>query len=222
MADSPDLLIRVKDYVQQRLPVDSTGHDWLHCQRVARLALEIAQEEPAADLLHVELAAWLHDVHDWKFAAEQPAERRGQEKLIVWLLQNGASQTEAEALVTTIEEISFKGAGVATVPSTIEGKIVQDADRLEALGAIGIARCFAYGGYKRQALWDPSVPVQSHNSFGEYKTKTSTSVNHFFEKLLLLKERMNTRAGRALAESRHEHLLSFLKALGEDLGVRLL
>ena len=186
---------------------DSSGHDWHHTDRVRRMALAIAREE-GADLVVVELAALLHDVADWKFAggdhlAGPRAARR-------WLEQNGADPALIDHVESIVAGLSFKGAGVPTPMATLEGQIVQDADRLDAIGAIGIARTFAYGGHKGQPIHDPEVPPQPHDSFDAYKRGGGSTINHFYEKLLLLKDRMNTAAARRLAAERHRFLEQFL------------
>ncbi|HEX5103280.1 MAG TPA: HD domain-containing protein [Pirellulaceae bacterium] len=203
-----DIIPQTAEHVRSLLAGDATGHDWFHIERVRKTALAIAREE-GADLFVVELAALLHDVADWKFAeGDHTASPRAARR---WL---EALEVNPE-IVGHIEEIiaglSFKGAGVPTPMRTLEGQIVQDADRLDALGAIGIARTFAYGGHKGQPLHDPSLPAQSHASFEAYKNNVGTSINHFYEKLLLLKDRMNTATGRRLAEERHTYTEQFLE-----------
>jgi uncharacterized protein len=197
---------------------DSSGHDWFHIERVRNTALTIAREE-GADLFVVELAALLHDVADWKFAdGDHTASPRAARR---WL----QSLPVAPAVIDHVEDIvatlSFKGAGVATPMKTLEGRIVQDADRLDALGAIGIARTFAYGGHKGQAMHDPELQPQLHGSFEAYKSNVGTTINHFYEKLLLLKDRMNTAAGKRLAAERHAFMERYLEQfIAEWQGVR--
>lgn len=194
-------------FVRERLGEESTGHDWYHVDRVRRTALMIGAAE-GADLPVVELAALLHDIADWKFhGGDHDA---GPRVAADWLASLGVPAETIDAIGTIIGEVSFKGAGVATRPTTLEGKVVQDADRLDALGAIGIARTFAYGGHKGQPLHDPLLAPVKHDSFEAYKTNKGTSINHFHEKLLLLKDRMNTDAARRLAASRHQFMEHFL------------
>jgi uncharacterized protein len=176
--------------------------------RVARNALKIAGSEPGADRFIVQAAALLHDIKDWKFA--RGSDEAGPREATRLLKRLGASVGETQAVAEVIRGCSFKGAAVKTKPGSIEGKIVQDADRLDAIGAIGIARCFAYGGMKRREIYQPGKKPVLHRSFVHYKKSKSHSINHFYEKLLLLKSRMNTRGGRRLAVSRHRFMRDFL------------
>ncbi|MEX2175642.1 MAG: HD domain-containing protein [Pirellulaceae bacterium] len=194
-------------YVRNLLADDSSGHDWFHIERVRGTALTIGREENA-DLLVVELAALLHDVADWKFAGGDHT--AGPRQARIWLESQGAEATLTYRVCEIIADLSFQGAGVATPMHTLEGQAVQDADRLDALGAVGIARTFAYGGHKGQPLHDPAIAPQPHASFEAYKNNRGTSINHFYEKLLLLQERMNTRTGKRLAAERHRFMEQFL------------
>ena len=169
-------------YVKQIFADDCSGHDYHHTMRVSRLAVQIAKKEKA-DLLIVQLAALLHDVADAKL----------------------------EAVCKSIEEVSFAGTD-SVVPSTIEGKCVQDADRLDAMGAIGIARAFAYGGSKGRKIYDPEIKPRVNMSKEEYRqNQNSTSINHFYEKLLLLKDMMNTDAAKRIAEHRQAVMEAYLE-----------
>lgn len=216
--DQTLILSRTTDHVRKLLDGDSAGHDWWHIERVRRVALTIAREE-GGDLFLVELAALLHDVADWKFAGGD--EKAGPAAVRQWLeslippLPLGEGSGEDAAIIDhvcrIIGQLSFKGAGVATPMDSLEGACVQDADRLEALGAIGIARTFAYGGWKGQPMHDPDLPPQMHGTFTEYKQNKGTTINHFYEKLLLLKDRMNTAAGKRLAAARHEYMEQYLQ-----------
>jgi uncharacterized protein len=198
---------RTEALVQEQFAADATGHDWPHIRRVRDLALRFARELEA-DLLIVELGALLHDIADWKF--HDGDSDLGPRKAADWLLLLGAPGKLADQVATIVKEISFKGAGVATPMSTLEGQIVQDADRIEALGAIGIARAFAYGGSKGRVMHDPAVPPLMHASFEAYKKDTGPTLNHFYEKLFLLKDRMNTEPARRLAEHRHQVMERFV------------
>jgi uncharacterized protein len=187
---------------------DSSGHDWFHVARVRSTALTIAREE-GADLTVVELAALLHDVADWKFAdGDHTAGPRAARE---WLQSKNADNNLIEHICQIIAGLSFKGAGVPTPMATLEGQVVQDADRLDALGAIGIARTFAYGGHKGQPMHDPEITPRLHGSFDDYKRGGGTSINHFYEKLLLLAERMNTATGKHLAGERQRFMEQFLE-----------
>lgn len=155
----------------------------------------------------VQMAALLHDLDDWKFnpdGDESPARAKA------WLEQCGVDEAVSKQVVEIIAHLSFKGAGVENKIDTIEGMIVQDADRLDAIGAVGVGRAFAYGGYKGRPLYDPDSPPQAHRSFEQYKNSRSATINHFYEKLLLLKDRMNTPAAKRMAEERHDFMLKFL------------
>lgn len=212
------ILEKTRDHVRQLLADDSAGHDWHHVDRVCRTALTIAREE-GADPVVVELAALLHDVADWKFAGGD--HRAGSKAARAWLEGLQTPSAVVEHVCEIIDQLSFKGAGVQTPMSTLEGQCVQDADRLDAIGAIGIGRAFAYGGYKGRLMHDPAVPPQLHDSFEAYKKNTGPTLNHFYEKLLLLKDRMNTAAGKRLAEGRHRFMEQYLEQfLAEWDGVR--
>jgi len=201
------ILEKTTDHVRSLLSGEGSGHDWFHVERVRNVAIRVGRDE-GADLFVVELAALLHDVADWKFAGgDHDAGPRAARN---WLASLGVDQSVIDHVADIIARLSFKGAGVETSMSTIEGRCVQDADRLDAIGAIGVARAFAYGGYKGRAMYDPAVPPQPHASFEAYKKNYGPTINHFYEKLLLLKDRMNTSAGKRLAAERHAFLEQFL------------
>ena len=195
-------------FVKERLPADPTGHDWWHTYRVWKNAIHIGAEEQV-DMYVVQLAALLHDVADHKF--HQGDDKLGAQVAAEWLAGLGVEESVVAHVSEIIAEMSFKGANVDSAICTTEGMVVQDADRLDALGAVGIARAFAYGGYKQRLLHDPDVPPVQHDSFEQYKATKGPTVNHFYEKLLLLKDRMNTAAGRRMAERRHAILEEFLR-----------
>ncbi|MEW5896426.1 MAG: HD domain-containing protein [Nanoarchaeota archaeon] len=205
MNSKQQIVANTASYVKETLSGESTGHDWHHIERVRKLALRIGREE-RADLFIVELGALLHDIADWKFYGDSSV---GAEKARAFLQ---AQQVEAEVIDKVcymVENISFKGGTGSKRMHILEGKIVQDADRLDAMGAIGVARCFAFGGYKGRELYNPDIPPMHHKSFDEYKKYVGTSLNHFDEKLLLLLELMNTEAGRRIAQGRHDYLVQF-------------
>lgn len=208
MTTPPTTLIpRIAAQLRTRFADEASGHDWFHLERVWRLARRLAEQE-GANAEIAELGALLHDIADWKFhGGDDSVGPREAEAL---LRAEGAPAEVIAAVVDIVATISFKGAGVATPMRTLEGQCVQDADRLDALGAIGIARCFAYGGHAGRLLYDPAQPPVLHASAAEYKAAKGTSLNHFPEKLLLLKERMNTASGRALAEERHRYMEEFV------------
>jgi uncharacterized protein len=203
-----EILQTTTKYVRGLLSGEGSGHDWFHVERVRNTALHIAREE-RADMFVVELAALLHDVADWKFAGGD--HDAGPQAAKKWLDSQSVSKEVTDHVAGIIADLSFKGAGVDTPMRTIEGQCVQDADRLDALGAIGIARAFAYGGHKGRALYDPAIPPQPHASFEAYKKNAGPTINHFYEKLLLLRDRMSTATGKRLAADRHAYLKRYLE-----------
>ena len=206
--DKEAILKQTEEYVYKTLEGEGSGHDWYHIDRVRRNSLRIAREEKA-DLFIVELGALLHDIADWKFHGGDDAV--GPRVAREWLQKLGADENTIQHVCDIIKDISFKGAGVKSQMKTKEGMCVQDGDRLDALGAIGIARCFATGAKMERQLYDPAEKPHMHSSFEEYKTKKGNSLNHFYEKLLLLKDRMNTAAGKKLAEERHQYMAEFVE-----------
>lgn len=206
--DKNDILEATAQFARQTLEGEGSGHDWWHIHRVRENAMAIGRAE-GADLFVVELAALLHDIADWKFHdgdAEAGPRVSGE-----WLTEQGVEAAVIDHVCDIIRKLSFKGAGVNTDMPTLEGRVVQDADRLEAIGAMGVARCFAYGGHKSRPIYDPESEPTPHGSFEEYKKTSGSTINHFYEKLLLLKDRMQTPTGRRLAEGRHAFMESFLK-----------
>jgi uncharacterized protein len=201
------VLEKTAEHIRALLADDSSGHDWWHIHRVRQNAICIGRRE-GADLFVVQLGALLHDVADWKFHGGDEA--LGPRRAADWLTGLEVEPPTIDEVCDIIRQVSFKGAGVATPMSTLEGQVVQDADRLDAIGAIGIARAFAYGGHAGRAIYDPGIPPEQHASFAAYKKNRGPTINHFYEKLLLLKDRMNTSAGRELAAARHRVLEEFL------------
>ena len=207
-----DIIARTANHVQSVLSGDGTGHDWWHVYRVWKMAQRIGQIEKA-DLLVVELAALLHDIADWKL--HDGDSLLGPKVVKEWLDLLDLAPDITEHVCQIIANISFKGAGVEQPTLSLEGQVVQDADRLDAMGAIGIARAFAYGGAKGRPLYDPTVTPTEHRTAEAY-LKGGTTINHFYEKLLLLKERMNTATGRAVAEERHRFMEDYLRRFYEE------
>ena len=205
--DSKKLIEKTRLYVEKELGGDGSGHDWWHVYRVWSIAKKIAQKENA-DQTIVELAALLHDIADWKF--NDGDESAGPRQVAAWLNKNGVDPGLVDEVCEIISTLSYKGAGVATPMRTIEGKIVQDADRLDAIGAVGIARTFAYGGNKNRLMYHPEESPVMHESFEHYKNNKGHTINHFHEKLLLLKDRMNTESAKNLAEQRHLFMENYL------------
>lgn len=202
-----DLIQQTADHVKKQFQHDSSGHDWWHIYRVWKNALFICQNEQA-DQFIVQLAALLHDLDDWKLSPESDGPPiRAQ----AWMQLLSIDSQVNEQVCEIIQHLSFKGAQVENQISTIEGMIVQDADRLDAIGAIGIGRAFAYGGHKGRLMYDPDSPPTLHASFEQYKNSRSATINHFHEKLFLLKERMNTATARRIAEQRHTFMQEFVE-----------
>ncbi len=208
----PDLIDRTANHVRTILSGDGTGHDWWHVYRVWKMAQQIGQAE-GANRLVVELAALLHDIADWKLHGGDSTV--GPRMAREWLNSLGVEPSIVEHVCQGIAGISFKGAKAEQPTLSLEGKVVQDADRLDAMGAIGIARAFAYGGAKGQAIYDPAIKPTEHRTAEAY-LKGSTTINHFYEKLLLLKDRMNTATGRAIAEARHQFMEDYLRRFIEE------
>ncbi|WHZ01447.1 HD domain-containing protein [Neobacillus sp. YX16] len=194
-------------YVRSELGEDATGHDWYHVDRVRRNALHICHQEQAGDPFIIEMAALLHDIPDEKLNESAEA---GRNKLDLFFQSIELPKDAQNAIVQIIESISYKG-GRKTELKSIEAKIVQDADRLDAIGAIGIARAFAYGGKKGQPIYDPTVNVREEMSLEEYRKGKSTSIHHFYEKLLKLKDLLNTDTAKEIAEKRHQVMERFLE-----------
>lgn len=205
--DIEDLINALSNDVQELFEGEGTGHDWWHIHRVMHNAIYIAEQE-GAEVEIVQIAALLHDVGDHKFHDEKDAS----EKMITKMLKKyKVSNDFIDEIVGIVSEVSFKGADVTTNPTSIEAKCVQDADRLDAIGAIGIARAFAFGGNRNRMIYDPNVAPKMHTDFEAYKSDKGHTINHFYEKLLLLKGRMQTETGRAMAEERHQFMETFLK-----------
>ena len=201
------IITRVRAYLQKEFPSDPTGHDYWHFDRVSRLSKKIASGEKAkVDMFILELGALLHDIGDWKFHDDELAGGKKARKL---LLESKVSESIIRKVEHIVDNVSFKGANVPNKMRSREGKIVQDAYRLDALGAIGLARVFATSAYFKHSLFDPTVKPVLHKSFGDYK-KSFTAINHFYEKLLLLKDKMNTKTGRKIAKEKHKFTQNFL------------
>jgi uncharacterized protein len=176
----------------------------------------IARFEPQADPFIVRAAALLHDIKDWKFADGD--EEAGPREAARLLKRFGADPAFISRVSQVVREVTFKGAKVKDRPTSLEAKIVQDADRLDAIGAVGIARCFAYGGMKGREIYNPHEKPVLHKSFAQYKKSKGHSLNHFYEKLLLLKGRMNTRQGEKLALARDKFMREYLKNFYAEWG----
>lgn len=211
---------KAKRYVKKYMDRDASGHDWYHTERVLHLAQKIAdQEKQKADLdmEAVQLIALLHDLDDRKLS---PRTYDNLDRAREFLYKNDVAADRREMILDSIRKLSFKGTGT-TVPDSTEGKIVQDADRLDAMGAIGIARTFAFGGSRGRAIFDPAQPPKLDMSEEVYNRGQSSGINHFYEKLLRLKDLMNTEAGKAIAVQRHRYMENYLEEFyGEWRGSR--
>jgi uncharacterized protein len=202
------IITQTADYVRKELYNAESGHDWQHTLRVWNNAKHIA-EEIECNLEVVELAALLHDIADSKF--HEGNEDIGPQLAEMHLRRLAYPEEGISHVVAIIRNISFKGGNEKRTHSSIELDIVQDADRLDALGAIGIARTFNYGGFKNRAIYDPDIKPNLQMTKEQYKSSTAPTINHFYEKLLLLKDRMNTTAGRKIALKRHHFMMEYLE-----------
>lgn len=196
------------NFVKEKLENAEGGHDWFHIERVYKNTLLIAKDEKC-NLLVCQLGALLHDIADSKFHGGD--ETIGPKTARSFLEKENVTEEIIDHVIKIIENISFKGGNFEKKFSSIELDIVQDADRLDAIGAIGIARCFNYGGFKNRALYNPEILPNMDMSKDEYKNSTSPTITHFYEKLLLLKDKMNTKTGKVIAEGRHHYMENFLE-----------
>jgi len=197
------IINRTEEYTRNHFENESSGHDWWHIHRVRKMALNLAESE-GGDRFIIEMAALLHDLDDWKLNTGHES------KTAKWLKTMQIDELEAEKILEIIEQISFKGARVENKAISVEAKIVQDADRLDAIGAIGIARTFAYGGHKSRPIYHPDIKPVMHTDFESYKSNTAPTINHFYEKLLLLKNTLNTVTAIEIAKNRHIFMEMFL------------
>jgi len=202
-----NLIERTIGFVKKELEHAEGGHDWFHIERVYRNALLIAKTEEV-DTTIVSLGALLHDIADSKF--HNGDESIGPKIAREWLENQNTGEEVIQHVIQIIDNISFKGGNLEQKFRSPELDVVQDADRLDAIGAIGIARTFNYGGFKDMKIYDPSIPPKMGMTKEEYKKSKAPTINHFYEKLLLLKDRMNTQTGRRLAEKRHVYMEEFL------------
>ena len=200
------------EFVKIKLMDEGSGHDYYHALRVYKTASYIAEKEGADDLI-VALAALLHDIDDWKFSLNNETTTSTVEDFMNSI---GINKNIIEVVCSIIKTLSFKGGVVDSTQHTLEGMIVQDADRLDALGAIGIARTFTYGGSKHQLIYDPAINPKNFTTLNEVKNEKNHTINHFYEKLLKLKELMNTSTGKELAEKRHKYMEDFLKEFHKE------
>jgi uncharacterized protein len=211
-----NLIENTIEFVKEKLEGAEAGHDWFHIERVWKLSKKIAEKEECT-IEVVELAALLHDIADPKF-------HNGDETLALkisreFLESQNTSEDVIEQVLFVIKNISFKNRGEVPENLPIELKIVQDADRIDAIGAIGIGRTFNFGGFKNNPMYDPNVKPSLNMSKEEYKKSNGTTINHFYEKLLLLKDLMNTSEGKKIAEERHDFMLRFLDQFYKEWNV---
>lgn len=206
-----EIISKTENFVRDSLKGSEAGHDWSHIERVVRNARTIAASENA-DPFVVELAALLHDIADSKF--HEGDEELGPERSERFLKGLELPSEVVDHVVNLVRHVSFKNELDPSAEQSfdsIELRVLKDADRLDAIGAIGVARAFNYGGYKNRALYDPSVKPVVKQSKENYKKSTAPTINHFYEKLLLLKDKMNTETGRKMAEERHAFMETFLE-----------
>lgn len=202
------VIARTIEFVKNELKHAEGGHDWFHVNRVYKTALKIASGEKAS-LFIVSLGALLHDIADYKFTDGD--ENLGPEKARKFLQKQNLPEEIIEPVVKIIENVSYKGGRETSEWNSTELQIVQDADRLDAMGAIGIARTFNYGGYKNRKIYDPKIKPNPGQTPEEYKSSKSPTINHFYEKLLLLKEGMHTETAKEIARERHDFMVLFLE-----------
>ncbi|MFC2089292.1 HD domain-containing protein [Bacteroidota bacterium] len=202
------------EFVQSRLSGVDAGHDWTHIERVLALARHIQGSEQKGDLEIIELAVIFHDIADTKF--HEGSENDGGNIAFTYLREKRYPAEKAEQIRDIINSISYKHSFENKPGQSIEFQIVQDADRLDAMGAIGIARAFSYGGFKQREMYNPDIPPKEYMNTEEYKKSSSPTINHFYEKLFKLKDLMNTETGKRLAAERHVYMVEFIKRFKEE------
>lgn len=211
-----ELINKTIELVKEKLEGTESGHDWFHIERVWKLSLHI-QEKEGGDKLVIELAALLHDIADPKF--HNGDETIATKIVTEFLTEQKVDQETISKVIFIIENMSFKNRNDAPKDLPLELKIVQDADRLDAIGAIGIARTFNFGGYKNNLMYHPDIKPKLAQSKEEYKKSNGTTINHFYEKLLLLKDLLNTKTAKEIAEHRHQFMLQFLDEFYKEWNV---
>lgn len=200
------IIEETKIFVKDKLYGESSGHDWFHIERVLNLATYICEKEKGDEFI-VKMTALLHDIDDWKLKKENDTDTTVTEN---FLKSINLDKKYINTILNIIKTMSFKGGLVDSSQHTLEGKIVQDADRLDAIGAIGIARTFAYGGRKNRLMYDPSIKPMEYTSLDEVKNSENHTINHFYEKLFKLKNLMNTDTAKQIAMERHRFMELFL------------
>lgn len=204
---------KIIDEIKVQFENDSSGHDWHHINRVLNIS-RFLQSKEGGDLFVIELAAILHDISDHKFNGGK-LDKGGKVASSI-MIKHKIDEITISKVKYIIDNISYKGANTKTEMNSLEGRIVQDADRIDAIGAIGIARTFAYGGSANQAMYTPDLEVNMHDSFESYSNSETCTINHFYEKLLLLKDRLNTDSGKKLGEKRHQLMENYLHSFFEE------
>ena len=207
-----EIILKTEEFIASEFGREGSGHDWFHVDRVRKMAVKIGVLE-GCDLFITEMAALLHDLDDWKLFDSKIGV---QSKSGKWMKEIGVNDNVSVKILRIIDEVSYRGAGVETPVSSVEAAVVQDADRLDAIGAIGIARTFAYGGHKNRLIYDPQVSPVMHSDFQDYKKSTAPTLNHFYEKMFLLKDRMNTETGKIIADGRHQFMENYLNQFYEE------
>lgn len=201
------IIEKTKIFVKDKLYGEGSGHDWFHIERVYNLATYICEKENGDEFI-VKMTALLHDIDDWKFRKENNTDTTVTEN---FLKSMNIDEKYINIILNIIKTMSFKGGVVDSTQHTLEGKIVQDADRLDAIGAIGIARTFAYGGSKNRLIYNPNIKPIEYTSLDDVKNKDNHTVNHFYEKLFKLKDLMNTDTAKHIALERHRFMELFLE-----------
>ncbi len=204
------ILDKTRKFVRENMKGDGSAHDWWHVVRVVKNAKLIGEKE-GAGLFVVELGALLHDIADWKFTDGDL--NVGPRMAKEWLESLDVNESDIQKIIEIVEHISYRGGTNNHVMQTLEGKVVQDADRLDGLGALGVARAFSYGGHMGREIYNPEIQATLFKDFEDYRKRhdQSTTINHFHEKILFVKDKMNTKTGKALAEHRHKYMEKFLE-----------
>lgn len=202
-----DIISNAKNYIKTIFKDECTGHDIYHTIRVYKMAMNIQKQEGGDEFI-ISIASLLHDVDDYKLNVNK-SDTDPFINARTFMIENKLDSNLIEKIIEIINSISYKGNETIS-PKTLEGQIVQDADRLDAIGAIGIARVFAYGGHKNSPIYDPNIKSLNSMDFNTYKNHRSTSINHFYEKLLKLKDLMNTNTAKKIAEQRHKYMEEYL------------
>ncbi len=202
-----EIILKTTDFVKHKLADTESGHDWLHIERVYQNALQLI-ENTSCDRTVVLIAVLVHDLNDTKF--QKGKETEILEEISSFLLKTGLCPEKLEHIKTIINNLSFRHSFGNSIDKSLEFQIVQDADRLDAIGAIGIARAFSYGGFKQRPFYTENPAAIQHESSTSYQKSKAATINHFYEKLLLLKDQMNTEKAKAIAEKRHQFMFDFL------------